>query len=177
MSTFNDSHENIRKEIEFYRDKMNKKLNKKVKQSNNINQTKFAIVNDCLSMIVSEKPEITDRNKESRSLTENLLCFTSDFCHYPDDNLAEIVIDLHNRMKNMPKSPREGEELHLPGLQDLIFEKYVDYAGYTAKSKCILQSGLKNHTTIAWHNTIDRYIERNDNRLELRAIDNMFQIL
>ncbi|CAG8550692.1 44655_t:CDS:2 [Gigaspora margarita] len=113
MSTFNDSQKNIRKEIEFYRDKMNKKLTNK-------------------------KPEITDQNKEFWSLTENLLCFTSDFCHYPDDNLAEIVIELHNRMKNMPKSLREGKELHLPGLQDLILEKYVDYAGYTVKSKCIL---------------------------------------
>ncbi|CAG8452229.1 15433_t:CDS:2 [Dentiscutata heterogama] len=58
----------------------------------------------------------------------------------------------------MPDSPHEGEELHLPGLQDLILEKYVDYAGYT-------------------HNTVDRYIECNDNSLELSAIENMFQTL
>ncbi|CAG8741927.1 18899_t:CDS:1, partial [Gigaspora rosea] len=166
----------IRKEIEFCRDKMNKKQINKVKQSNNINQTKFAIVNECLSMVVSGKPKITDRNKEFWSLTEKLLSI-SDFCHYPDNNSAEIVIELHNRLKNMPDSPHEVEELHLPGLQDLIFEKYLDYAEYTAKSKCILQSGLKNHMTLAWHNTIDRYIERNDNSLELRAIRNMFQNL
>ncbi|CAG8736427.1 29458_t:CDS:2, partial [Gigaspora margarita] len=136
----NISQRNIRDDIEFYKDKMNKKL---------IN----------------------------KSLTEKLLFITSFFCHYPDDNSAEIVIELHNRLKNMPKSLRKGKELHLSGLQDLILEKYVDYAGYTAKSKCILQSGLKNHTTHAWHNTIDRYIERNDNSLELSAIENMFQIL
>ena len=65
----------------------------------------------------------------------------------------------------MPDSPRKGEELHLPGLQDLILEKYVDYAECTAKSKCILQSGLKNHTICAWHNTIDIYIKRNNNSL------------
>ncbi|CAG8853851.1 8564_t:CDS:1, partial [Gigaspora margarita] len=130
----------------------------------------FAIVNDCLSMIVSEKPEITDRNKEFWSLTEKLLSITSDFCHYLDDNSAEIVIELHNRMENMPKSPHEGEELYLSGLQDLILEKCIDYAGYTAKSKFILQLGLKNHTTRAWHKTIDKYIERNDNSLELIAI-------
>ncbi|CAG8800785.1 42303_t:CDS:1 [Gigaspora margarita] len=177
MPTFNDSQENIRKEIEFYRDKMNKKLINKVKQSNNINQTKFAIVNDCLSMIISAKPKITDRNKEFWSLTEKLLSITSDFCYYPDDNLAEIVIELHNRLKNMPDSPCEGEELHLPGLQVLILEKYIDYAENTAKSKCILRSGLKNYTILAWHNTINRYIECNDNSLELNAIKNMFQNL
>ncbi|CAG8466803.1 688_t:CDS:2 [Racocetra fulgida] len=136
----NVSQRNIRDDIELYKDKMNKKLINKVKESNNINQIKFWIVNDCLSMVVSEKPEITDRNKEFWSLTEKLLFITSFFCHYPDDNSAEIVIELHNRLKNMPKSPREGEELNLPGLQDLILEKYVDYAGCTAKSKCILQS-------------------------------------
>ncbi|CAG8510989.1 34606_t:CDS:2 [Gigaspora margarita] len=106
-------------------------------------------------MIVSEKPEITNRNKE----------------------FWKIVIELHNRMKNMPKSPLEGEELHLPSLQDLIFKKYVDYARYTAKSKCILQSGLKNLTTHAWHSTIDRYIKLKDKSLELSAIENMFRIL
>ncbi|CAG8827241.1 19791_t:CDS:1 [Gigaspora margarita] len=177
MSTFNYSQENIRKEIELYRDHLNKKLIKKVKQSNNISQTKFAIVNDCLSMIVSGKPKITDRNKEFWSLTKNLLFITSYFCHYPDDNLAEIVIELYNKLKTMPNSPCEGEELHLPGLQDLILEKYIDYAECTAKSKCILQSGLKNHTTHAWHDTIKRYIECNDNSLELNAIENMFRIL
>ncbi|CAG8763966.1 43591_t:CDS:1 [Gigaspora margarita] len=155
MSTFNVSQKNIRKDIKLYRDKMNKKLIKKVNHSNNINQTKFTIVNDCLSMIVSAKPKITDRNKEFWSLTENLLFITSYFSYYSDDNSAEIVIELHKRLKNMPDSPCEGEELHLPGLQDLILEKYVDYAGYTVKSKSILQSGLKNYTTRAWHNTID----------------------
>ncbi|CAG8721269.1 1809_t:CDS:1 [Gigaspora margarita] len=156
---------------------MNKKLINKVKQSNNINQTKFTIVKDCLSMIISAKSKITDRNKEFWSLTEKLLSFTSDFCHYLDENLAEIVIELHNRLKSMPNSLHEGEELHLPGLQDLIFDKYLDYAEYTAKSKCLLQSGLKNHTTLAWHNTINRYIEHNDNSLELSAIRNMLQNL
>jgi len=91
MSTFNVSQENISKDIELYRDKMNKKLIKKVNHSNNINQTKFAIVNDCLSMIVFAKPEITDRNKEFWSLTEDLLFITSYFSHYPDDNSAEIA--------------------------------------------------------------------------------------
>ncbi|CAG8855920.1 35421_t:CDS:1, partial [Gigaspora margarita] len=46
----------------------------------------------------------------------------------------EIVIELHNKLKTMLNSPREGEELHLSGLQDLILEKYVDYAECTAKS-------------------------------------------
>ncbi|CAG8478772.1 19778_t:CDS:2 [Gigaspora margarita] len=124
-------------------------------------------------MIISAKPKINDRNKEFWSLTEKLLFIASDFCHYPDDNSAEIVIELHNRLKIMPDSSCEGEELHLPGLQDLILEKYIDYAENTAKSKCILQSSLKNHTTLAWHNTIDRYIERNDNSFELSAIKNM----
>ncbi|CAG8845151.1 17890_t:CDS:1, partial [Gigaspora margarita] len=113
---------NIRQEIEFYRDKLNKKLINKVKQSNNINQTKFAIVNNCLSMIVSAKSKITDRNKEFWSLTEKLLFITSDLYHYSDDDSAEIVIELHNRLKNMADSPYEGKELHLPGLQDLILE-------------------------------------------------------
>ncbi|CAG8819738.1 5723_t:CDS:2, partial [Gigaspora margarita] len=135
MPTFNDFHKNIRKEIEFYRGKMNKKLINKVKQSNNINQTKFTIVNNCLSMIVSAKPKITDRNKEFWSLTEKLLFFTSDFCYYLDDNLVEIVIELHNRLKNMPDTSCKGEELYLPSLQDLILEKYVDYAQYMVKSK------------------------------------------
>ncbi|CAG8843572.1 36805_t:CDS:2, partial [Gigaspora margarita] len=112
--SYNNWRENIRQEIEFYRDKLNKKLINKVKQSNNINQTKFAIVNDCLSMIISAKPKITDRNKEFWSLTEKLLFITSNFCHYPDDDSAEIVIELHSRLKNMPDSPCEGEELHLP---------------------------------------------------------------
>ena len=128
-------------------------------------------------MIVSEKPKITNRNKEFWSLTEDLLFITSYFSHYPNDNSAEIVIELHKRLKNMPDSSREGEELHLPGLQDLILEKYIDYARYTVKSKSILQSGLKNYTTRAWHNTVDRYIECNDNSLELSAIENMFQTL
>ena len=77
----------------------------------------------------------------------------------------------------MPDSPRKGEELHLPSLQDLILEKYIDYARYTVKSKSILQLGLKNYTTRAWHNTVDRYIECNDNSLELSTIENMFGIL
>ncbi|CAG8797175.1 20099_t:CDS:1 [Gigaspora margarita] len=128
-------------------------------------------------MIISAKPKITNQNKEFWSLTEKLLFITSDFCHYLDDDSAEIVIELHNRLKNMQDSPCEGEELHLPSLQDLILEKYIDYAEYTVKSKCILRSGLKNHTTLAWHNTIDRYIECNNNSLELRAIKNMFQNL
>ncbi|CAG8456344.1 2029_t:CDS:1 [Gigaspora margarita] len=177
MSTFNYSQKNIRKEIELFKNHLNKKLIKKVKQSNNLSQTKFAIVNDCLSIIVSEKPEITDRNKEFWCLTENLLFITSNFCYYPDDNLAEFVIELHNKLKTMPSSLHEVEELYLPSLQDLILEKYVDYAECTAKSKCILQLGLKNHTTHAWHDTIERYIGRNDNSLELSAIENMFWIL
>ncbi|CAG8815155.1 22609_t:CDS:1, partial [Gigaspora margarita] len=130
--------ENIRKEIELYRDHLNKKLIKKVKQSNNICQTKFTIINDCLSMIVFGKPEITDQNKDFWSLTENLLFITSYFCYYPDNYSAEIVIELHNKLKTMPNSLRKDEELHLPGLQDPILEKYVDYAECTAKSKCIL---------------------------------------
>ncbi|CAG8480063.1 12797_t:CDS:2 [Gigaspora rosea] len=55
MPIFNDSQKNIRKEIEFYRDKMNEKL-------------------------INKKPKITDWNKEFWSLTKKLLSITSDFC-------------------------------------------------------------------------------------------------